>query len=624
MSFGRIGKRLIARLRASVRFRTRLRLLRTSARFRTKLGLKYGYRNALNLSRKVWDPSRAPVLLLRRKWWEMARTYLPAVKALPLASSMEFKSILSRIAEGETINQSELLPFLTAGRRAERVTINAMLADAYSFVPTAERLVQARVFADRAWSLSDFNSELLQFYLRVLSVTGDTPAIRSAYKRAGIAAARQGRISEALTLFDRWLWADHFFENVDRYEYDFDIMNCVDDFAASHRYTHQPLPALSAGNKIRIAWLAQGITEINSILIKFDLELAKYRDRERFEVQVFVPEQRAIVRASAQAVNFVSQFESLGCPVQTAPDSNDKVESLFGLAGEIHKFRPHIMVATAALANFSQYFITSLKPAPIQIGLVQGPPPQFAPPTLDWCIAWTRHPLMDCPIDCSWVPIFLDWPKREEVDGLSRAALGVPEEACVLLSAGRHPKFQDAAFWKAIVEVLTKHQDAYFLAVGITNEQVPFFDEVVNEDVRNRVRCLGWRKDFLNILATADVVADTYPNGGGQVITQAMAMGIPVVAHRNNYLRPFDQNDWSPVEDFLSEPDLLVERGDFSCFVETLNKLVEDPEYRHDAGSRCQAQHMRQADPAITVRRCEQIYTELYEQHSTPRHPNAL
>jgi glycosyltransferase involved in cell wall biosynthesis len=289
---------------------------------------------------------------------------------------------------------------------------------------------------------------------------------------------------------------------------------------------------------------------------------------------------------------------------------------LLDFAAEIHKFQPHILVTNAGLANFNHYFITSLRPAPIQIGLVQGPPPQFAPPTLDWGIVWTRHPLIDCPVDCSWIPIFLDAPKREEIEPRSRAELGLPDDACVLLSAGRHVKFQDQTFWKTIVEVLTAEANSYFLAVGVTEDQIPFFADLVTADVRERIRCLGWRKDFLRILATADVVIDTYPNGGGQVIVQAMSLAIPVAAHRNDYLRPFDQNDWSPVEDFLNEPDLLVDRGDFVAFKRVLNKLIEDPEYRRDAGLRCQAQHVRQVDPATTVRRCEGIFTELYQRHS--------
>jgi glycosyltransferase involved in cell wall biosynthesis len=393
----------------------------------------------------------------------------------------------------------------------------------------------------------------------------------------------------------------------------------MDDLAAPHRYTHDELPELSDDRRIRIAWLAKGITEVNSILIKIDLELAQYRDRARFEVKVFVPDQRSKVLSSPQGRKHIGAFEALGCPVLTAPDSDDTEQTLLDLAARIHEFRPHILLTSAALADFRHYFITSLKPAPIQIGLVQGPPPQFAPPTLDWCIAWTRHPLLECPVDTSWVTIYLDWPDREGVDGFSRRELDLPAEACVLLSGGRPPKFQDPEFWTVIVDLLTEYPNTYYLAVGPTEDQIPFLAQVVSAEVRPRVRCLGWRPDFLEILVNADVVIDTYPNGGGQVIVQAMSMGIPVVAHRNDYLQPFDQNNWSPVEDFLNEPDLLVERGDFARFKEILAKLIEDQDYRYDAGVRCRGQHLRQADPAVTVRRCEEIYTQLFEQYSSRR-----
>lgn len=610
MSFRRAAGLLISRLKASARYRSRLGV---------SLALSTGTGGVLAMSRKIWGAERGPSPFLRRAWWGASRGYRPSWETLPRTLNMDFQDILARIAEGETVNQSELLPFLSLGAREQRATVNAMLADAYFLSPASEHLAQARVFVERAWPLSNFASELLPLYVRVVSATGDFDAAKKGFKRAGIAAARRGETNQALQFFQDWHFAYQRFERLDRYEYDFDIMNCLDDLAAPHQYTHDEIPELSEGGKIRIACLARGITEVNSILIKIDLELAQHRDRTRFDVKVFVPDQRSKVLSSPQGAKHIAAFEALGCPVVTADDSEDTERTLLDLAARINEFRPHIMLTSAALADFQHYFITALKPAPIQIGLLQGPPPQFAPPTLDWCIAWTRHPLLECPVDSSWVTIYLDWPDREGVDGFSRRKLGLPAEACVLLSGGRPTKFQQREFWTAIGELLTQYPNTYYLAVGPTEDQIPFLAEVVSAEVKPRVRCLGWREDFLKILVNADVVIDTYPNGGGQVVVQAMSMGIPVVAHRNDYLQPFDQNNWSPVEDFLNESDLLVKRGDFASFKQVLAKLIVDEDYRDDAGARCRAQHLKQADPAATVRRCEEIYTQLLEQYSSRR-----
>lgn len=551
---------------------------------------------------------------LRREVWKLSRSYHPDA-AVGTSMPPEFDHLVSRIATGENATQSELLPYLTLGGPAERSQVNAMLAEAYAQSPTPERLAQARVFIERAWLLSRFSTDLIPLYVRIVSATGDTAAIREAFKRAGISAAREGRAGDALQLFNSWQYAYNRFDHVDRYEYDFDIMNCVDDLARPHRYTHDSATGYEPGEKIRVACLVRGMREINSILIKIDLELAKYRDRSSFEVTIFVPESRAAVLASPQGRDHIAAFEALDCPVVTAPDLDDTEKMLLGIAERIRDFNPHVLVTSAALADFSHYFITALRPAPIQVGLVQGPPSQFAPPTLDWCIVWTRHPLLDCPVNSSWIRIYLDWPSGDGIAGYSRKEMGIPQNACVLLSGGRHVKFQEPGFWQVISELLAEYPDAYYVAVGPREDQIRCFDAVVPEEIRPRVQCLGWREDFLNILDVADIVIDTYPNGGGQVVVQAMAMGLPVVGHRNDYLRPFDQTDWSPIEDFVDDPELLVSRGDWTRFKRTISRLIEDPENRRAAGERCRVQHVNQVDPAATVRRCEELYVELVQRH---------
>ncbi|MEP6819669.1 MAG: glycosyltransferase [bacterium] len=595
--------------------------LAASARYRSRLVRQWLVRGflsrTLGASRKLWGDNKGPSPLLRRNLWAANRTYKPMATATALNLTKDFKDILSRTAGGRLATQEELLPYLTLGSVDERAQVNAMLADAYTHQPTAERLAQAKVFIQRAWLLSRFSIDILPLYVRIVAATGDTAALRDAFKRGGINAARQGQASEALALFDRWHYAYHDFDHADRYEYDFDIMNSVDDLAAPYRYVHDSAPALAPDEKIRLACLVQGMTQVNSNLIKIDLELAKYRDRSRFDLTFFVLESEDEVLSSPQGREYLDAFEKLGCHVVTAPKANDVEKMLLGLARRINESRPHILLTSAALATFRQYYITSLRPAPIQVGLIQGPPAQFAAPTLDSCIGWTRHPLLDCPLDSTWVRIYLDSPARDEINFYDRTEMDLPESACVLLSGGRPAKFQDLQFWKVIVDLMAENPDAFFLAVGPQEDQIPFLDEVVPQELKPRIRCLGWREDFLEILGTADIVIDTYPNGGGLVVVQAMSMGIPVAAQRNDYMRPFTQTDWSPVEDFLDQPDLLATRGDFERFKQVISKLIQDPGYRRESGERCREQHLGQANPAATVRRCEEIYTQLVERYSS-------
>jgi hypothetical protein len=548
---------------------------------------------------------------LRRGLWAMNRNYRPDESGEGWAK--DFKDLLSRVATGDHVAPEELLPYLCAERLEDRAEANAMLADAFAQVPEEGRLRQARVFAERAWLLSGGAERLLPLYVRTLSVLRDAAGVRAAYKRALLSAARRGDFGAVNDYFFNWQYAFYLLTHADRYEFDFEVLAAVDEMAAPHRFRAAPrLPA--GGKRVRVAHLVKGITELKSILVQIDLVFAKYHDRARFETTFFVPESERQLKDSAAAGEHVRQFEELGCRVTPAPDADDDRERLLGLARRIHDERPHLLVTSAALADFNHYFITSLRPAPVCVGLVQGPPQQFAPPSLDWGIAWTKHPLMDAPINCSLVEIHHEWPGRGGVEPLNREELGVPETACVLLSGGRYTKFQDAGHWRAVGEVLAAHPEAFYVVAGAREEEIPALGASLAPEVRARVRCLGWRPDFLRLLGAADVVIDTYPSGGGQVIVQAMSAGLPVVSHRNDYLRPFDQADWSPVEDFLDDPDTVVPRGDFRRFREVLSRLIEDAEYRSQVGARARAQHAGRANPEPAIRRCEEIYLKVLEQ----------
>ena len=362
---------------------------------------------------------------LRKGVWKLSRSYRPAT---PLGESVaEFDNLVARIAASEPVSPDELLPYLCLEGRAQRAEVNAMLAEAYSRTPTEAGLRQAQVFIRRAWLLSGFSADLLPLYTKISSALNDTPDIREALKRLGMKAAARGDISEAIRYFNDWQWAYQAFNNLDKYEYDFDILNCVDELAAPHRTPAARQAAPSSSEKIRLAYLLKGVTEPNSILIKTSIEFARYHDKSRFDVTFFTAEPDHTIALSPQGLEYLKMFEDLGYQVITAPQLDSPADSLLALAARIRESRPHILIATAALADFSQYFITTLRPAPIVMGFVQGPAAQFAPPALDWCVAWTKHALMDCPVNCSWVEMKLDYPRQDSGEAYSDPTRAIRE-----------------------------------------------------------------------------------------------------------------------------------------------------------------------------------------------------
>jgi glycosyltransferase involved in cell wall biosynthesis len=186
-----------------------------------------------------------------------------------------------------------------------------------------------------------------------------------------------------------------------------------------------------------------------------------------------------------------------------------------------------------------------------------------------------------------------------------------------MASAGRYVKFQDPAFWQVMIEVLAENPEAYYVVMGVEESQIPFLPAMLSEEIRMRIRFLGWQgNEYLRSLCLADIFIDTFPSGGGTTLIDAIALGIPVVAFKNDYLRPYDQTDWSPAEEF-EMPEIVAPRGDYAEMKRMVIRLIGDPDYRRRLGLGCQAQlRERRSNPARAVRACEDLCLRVLEQEA--------
>src|ERR1044072_3483317 len=291
---------------------------------------------------------------------------------------MSLEAILSRIASGESVPHTQLLPFICLEDRNERADVNYQLAQAYFKSGSAEDLQRARVFVQRAWQLSNFRADLLPLYTQIHAALDDVPKIREAYKHLGIAAAARGDVTEAISYFDQWQYAYMQFKRLDKFDYDFDVLDAMDRLAQPYRLA--PKPRVQNSGKIRVAYLVKGITEVGSVLIKVNLLFARYHDRSRIEPVFFVPESKNDVLSCEAGPEHLRLFESHGCPVITAPEIGSTQEKLRAVARSIYDSHADLLVTSGALTQFRHYYIPSRPPGPLLVGFIQGPPPQYAPP----------------------------------------------------------------------------------------------------------------------------------------------------------------------------------------------------------------------------------------------------
>lgn len=501
-----------------------------------------------------------------------------------MGHQMSFEKCLKQISTGNQFDEAELVSYLVSESIERRARINYQLAEAFF---SARQYGKAKVFIDRAWDFSDFSDGVFELYKNICEHLNDFDALRAAYKRIGLRYTKEGRIDQALTAFNNWQYVYATYLHVDRYQYDIDILEAIKQLAKPYQLGNgnQPVPPMQ-GRRIRLAYLVYGASHASSVLVKILGTFAKFHDQTAFDVSFFVPENLSLGQRSRTS----KLLGSNGATFHVASWSY-KDDSLVTFANSIQEFRPDILITTAGLAAFEHYFLALLRPAPLVISLLQGPPQQFTARGFDHAISWSQHPLIDSPIDTSLVKLGVHLPDPARIPSIARKEIGIPDDAIILMSAGRYVKFQNREFWQNLVALLRAHPKANYVVVGAERSQVPYISNSDTDLIDlGRIRFLGWRKDCLGLLNCTDIVVDTYPSGGGHVLIDAMALGKPFVSFRNDYLHAFDQTDWSVAEEFVAIPELIVPRGDFEKFNEVIAKLISDTHFRNEMGDKCYRQ----------------------------------
>lgn len=563
---------------------------------RSPRGIQRIVENTQRLTRQFFRVSK-------ERWW--------AYKHPP------FSALMRCVYEHKAVGSDDLLPYIGREILRERLEFSVRLAETYA---AAGNYIQAKVFAQRVWEFSGLDEQYLDLVIKVHAVCNDVDSIRAAHKALGMKKARAGEIGPALQQFNAWQYSYATHRNEDDYRYDFEVLDRIALLAEPYAYPRKPAQAL-AGRKIRVAYLVFGMTHSNSVIVKIAELFAKYHDTSQFEVMFYVPDQSAVVLERPEARDHIAEFRKHGWDVALAPDAQDAdgaKDSLLALAGAIHAWQPDILVTTAGLADFNHYFVTALRPAPVVIGLCQGPPPQFVAPDFDWSISWFKSLQIECPVDCSFVPLRLDLPSRQFSREEAKFNLKISPERLVIMVSGRPFKLQDVGFLKSLVDIVQTQPDAHLIVVGISElpEQIA---RHVSDEVIGRISVIGWTHKFHKILNAADVVVDTYPSGGGVVIKDAMALGAPVVSFKNDYMKQFSQKECSAAEEVIGMPELLVERGDFAAMQSVVSRLLTDHPYRLDLSHRCIERITETSGhPEKMVRDCEAIYRQVLS-HSHER-----
>jgi glycosyltransferase involved in cell wall biosynthesis len=194
-----------------------------------------------------------------------------------------------------------------------------------------------------------------------------------------------------------------------------------------------------------------------------------------------------------------------------------------------------------------------------------------------------------------------------------RRELAVPQDAqlvtmvAVLRSMKRHDLFVEAAR-----QLSTRFPAAHFLIVGEGPGRTNIEGMVRDAGLQGRITMTGYRQDIERILAATDVAVLTSDRFEGvpQSLSQAMAMGLPVVAAPVGSIAEL-------VHD--GETGLMAVSGDAASFAAAIGRLLEDPALRQRIGTAARRHILDSYTADIMIDRTIAFYDQLLQRREARR-----
>ncbi len=157
-----------------------------------------------------------------------------------------------------------------------------------------------------------------------------------------------------------------------------------------------------------------------------------------------------------------------------------------------------------------------------------------------------------------------------------RIELNIPETALVVGAVMMNSK-GSSSLWKVMNRLMEEFSSLYFVFVGSSWKFPQNRERIDSEEKKTRVCILGVRRDIPNILAGMDIFSHlldaTEYETFGMVITEAMAMGKPVVA-----------SSIGGINDIVAEGESGYLVSDDEEYYKRIKELLENTEKRQQMG----------------------------------------
>lgn len=320
-------------------------------------------------------------------------------------------------------------------------------------------------------------------------------------------------------------------------------------FEAAGLRTARPTPAPDTrGRRIRILISTFALTggQSASTSIARWVELL---DRDRYELRVLCCEElterepaldiitRPTLRSEDAGREVIQAIRAAGAGVECVPTAGTLLDGCNAALVAARAFEPDVLLSVASPACPIQAALVHAGVAPVRLVMNIGVPLLLPSATgivyhNDGKADDDAPVLRELGISQHRVPtIGTDLRLCDAAMKATRQAIGVPEQAVIMLSVGNVlvKRLMHAGFGTALAQFLARHPECCWVGVG-RGDFAPVLEIMRRHGVDDRVCLPGAFSDPRPIMKAADVMLNEYPEGGGNTVLEAMGCGLPVVA----------------------------------------------------------------------------------------------
>ena len=360
-------------------------------------------------------------------------------------------AVLSRIAKGEKVDQSDIVPFLMGSATSDRQAANLRFAEAYAAAGATEA---ALALVRRAFDLDRFNVEVFNLAYRLMLTLNRLEELVAVVRESIVMAAEAREtqiVYELFAAFNNFIgqWPSLPAPKPEPHSDRLIAWAMELTFGADG----PPLAAdVLGGRKIRVGVMLAGDAAEESALVRAALGFLKHHDTTRFEVYVYsYLSAEAIAASNPQYAKWIADFQSWGCTFRHGMPGTG-LPKILATHKSILLDRLDVLVFNLLVGDY--HVLALLRPAPVIVGAIHGNPKGYSMRRIDGALATDAHSHMESLAWSAFITPAVDFeslmPPSKDGTVVTRADLAIPANAIVVMTAGRDYKFGGADFWHSV------------------------------------------------------------------------------------------------------------------------------------------------------------------------------